>query len=100
MRKQRVDGRLRFRVWVAGTLVREDWAGAPYEMALIAGEHERIAREASEKGKGFTVEVYDPDKPEEEAYLRFGSDAAGMVTPVPVTAADLKAEARRRWPAP
>jgi hypothetical protein len=74
------DG-LRFRVWVDGKLTLEEWIDDPEKADPAAGRH-AVAALAS--GKPWLVEIFDPDLPEEEAYIRFGSDPAGMVEPIPL----------------
>ena len=82
------DPRLRFRIWTAGHLVAEQWL----DVLVIAERgsdglglaHARIAMEASKAGQPWLVEIYDPEMPEDQAYLRFGTDTAGMTQPRPV----------------
>jgi len=84
------DGRLRFRVRVDGEIVAEDWLPAPeWEGRGNAGEalaqrHRSLCEAAEAEDKRWQIEVYDPDVPDDEAYLRFGTDQAGMVLPVHV----------------
>jgi hypothetical protein len=77
---------LRFRVWVDGELVREDWLPGitPIVGADLARQHAAVASLAQDSGKTWLVEVYDPDAPADEGYLRFGSDTEGMVCPCAV----------------
>lgn len=77
---------LRFRVWVGGQLVREDWLpGASLDAGSdLAHIHGAIAGGADDRGEPWLVEVYDPGAPDDEARIRFGSDVAGMVAPVPM----------------
>jgi hypothetical protein len=70
---------LRFRLYVAGELVDEQWA-AENGPELAAG-HQRIAEQADAAGKLWLVEVFNPDEPEDAAYFRFGTDTGGMVAP-------------------
>jgi hypothetical protein len=87
------DPRLRFRVWRAGKLAGEHWFNAgtadPAEVAAVAGEHGRIAAEAAEHGETWLVEVYDPGRPPEHAYTRWGTDQDGMTDPAEVPHRDL-----------
>jgi hypothetical protein len=78
--------RLRFRVWVGGELIREDWlpGATPLAGTDLATQHAAIASLAGDVGTSWLVEVYDPDAPAEEAHLRFGTDTAGMVLPAPL----------------
>jgi hypothetical protein len=75
-----IHDQLRFRVWVEGVLVREDWlpGARPESGAALALVHGGLATEAEARGERWLVEVYDPDAPAEDGYLRFGSDTAGM----------------------
>jgi hypothetical protein len=81
-----IHDQLRFRVWVGGELVREDWLpgatlGAGVDLARV---HAGLATEAEAKDTPWLVEVYDPAAPVDEGYMRFGSDASQMVCPVAV----------------
>lgn len=80
-----VSAGLRFRVFVAGVLEVEDWVDAEHagrETAVgLAFQHAAVALTS---GKPWLVEVFDPDAPPDEAFIRFGSDAAGMVEPIVV----------------
>jgi hypothetical protein len=84
------DDRLRFRVRVDGEIVAEDWLpsreweGRADSGEQLAQRHKAICEAAEDDGKRWQIEVYDPDVPEAEAYLRFGTDQAGMVLPVHV----------------
>jgi hypothetical protein len=81
-----IHDQLRFRVWVGGELVREDWLpGARLEAGEALGNvHAGLATEAEARGEQWLVEVYDPAAPVDEGYLRFGSDTSAMVCPVAV----------------
>lgn len=81
-----IHDQLRIRVWVGGELVREDWLPGA---TITAGEdlghvHAGLAVAAEAQGEAWLVEVYDPDAPADEGYLRFGSDTSRMVGPVAV----------------
>jgi hypothetical protein len=84
------DPRLRFRMWVGGHLVCDGWVdtsqpGAQQQVDTIqAGQLER-AEAASAAGARWLIEVYNPEAPEDQAYLRFGTDKAGMHDPHPMT---------------
>jgi hypothetical protein len=86
------DDRLRFRVHVDGELLAEDWLpaaeweGRADAGAALAERHKAICEAAEEQGQRWQIEVYDPDLPEAEAYLRFGTDKAGMILPITVVA--------------
>ena len=92
------ESRLRLRLWVEGELVDEAWVGPADDMELVSARQERMAKEATDAGQVFMAEAYDPDLPESQAYLRFGTDPRGRVAPTPgATAEDLEAEIDRRW---
>ena len=80
-------GHLRFRLWVDGELTREDWLpGATLDGDLWLLETVGVRAEAPEP---WLIEVYDPGGADaDEEYLRFGSDAAGMVVPVVLIGSD------------
>ena len=83
------DPRMRFRGWVRGQLLDEVWgdvAAGTTEDAMLCGDvlslrHLAITQAADEAGRPWLIEIYDPAKPELEAYVRFGTDAVGMVDP-------------------
>jgi hypothetical protein len=82
----------RFRVWVGGELVLEEWL---YEgVAAHWADHaaSRHAALALADGRPWLIEVYDPSAGEEHGYLRFGTDRRGMVEPMPLD--DGETEAR------
>jgi hypothetical protein len=83
------DPRLRFRVFVDSELAAEHWLdteaeGADAELERFKAAHARLTDLAEAGGLPWMVEVYDPDQPEDEAYVRFGSDPRGMVRPIEV----------------
>ena len=88
-------------MWVAGQLLDESWVNVAADPdALAAGDvlsvrHIALTRAADEAGQRWLVEIYDPDKPEAQAYVRFGTDAVGMVDPQVV--ADLAESLRGRY---
>jgi hypothetical protein len=73
---------LRFRVWVGGRLLLEEWITAPDHAAVAAVKHAAVALDT---GEPWLVEVFDPEAPAAEAYMRFGTDTAGMVDPSAVS---------------
>lgn len=78
------DG-LRFRVYVDGRLADERWLDLDSDFhAAIAAQNEVIGR--SER---WLIEVYNPDAPEDQAYVRFGGDRQGMVEPHDVPDGDI-----------
>jgi hypothetical protein len=83
------DPRLRFRVYVDGRLRVETWIDCIDADASAAADeaarlHAAITDAAAAAGSVWLTEVYDPDQPEANAYLRFGTDRAGMTAPRPV----------------
>jgi hypothetical protein len=82
------DPRLRFRVWDDGRLADEHWIDADTATAgdaeAAAARQAAIVAAAAEAGRPWLAEVYDPALPEGRAYLRWGTDTAGMVNPVAV----------------
>jgi ribosomal protein L37E len=72
---------LRMRLYVAGKVVDEQWVDSPELVEQIGARHQAIAEDAERAGQVWMVEVWDPDAPENAAYLRFGTDQAGMVEP-------------------
>ena len=81
-----IHDKLRFRVWVGGEMVREDWlpGATPLAGSELGTTHAALATLADAEGQPWLVEVYDPDAPADEGYLRFGSDTGAMVCPVAV----------------
>jgi hypothetical protein len=72
---------LRIRLFLAGTMVLEEWIDDP-ALALAAGQrHMELAVDADQP---WLLEIFDPDAPTDTAYIRFGSDPAGMVDPMPL----------------
>jgi len=81
------DPRLRFRLWIDGHLEDEVWidADAPGAAELADSAQERhltLAQEAAAFGWPYLVEIYNPAEPPDRAYIRFGTDRAGMVDPL------------------
>lgn len=88
MRRTEEDPRLRFRIWVGAALVEDVWVDASNPDADAIGDaalrrHKAIARQAEADGREWLVEMYDPAQPPGRAYVRFGSDCEGMVSPEP-----------------
>ena len=84
------DPRMRFRVWVDGMLVGETWvdardADAEAQAARISEHHLSIAQLADAVGSLWLVEVFDPARPVHSGAVRWGTDPAGMVDPIPIT---------------
>lgn len=83
------DPRMRLRFYVDGTLADETWVDitSPAYRAQITAvrlRHETLAAAADATGKVWLAELYDPDQPDETAYIRFGTDQAGMIDPAPL----------------
>jgi hypothetical protein len=83
------DTLLRLRFYVGGTLRDELWVDAADAASsaltqTTAAYHATQAQMADAADVPWLVEVYDPAADEAEAYLRFGTDVAGMTAPLPV----------------
>lgn len=81
------DPRLRFRIWIDGELIDEVWFDSSNpdteQLASAAGERNSAhTQQADRESRRWLVEMYDPAKPEHEAYVRFGTDDAGLVDPL------------------
>jgi hypothetical protein len=76
---------LRFRVYVSGELADEDWAATATESGALQLRHKTLTDAADRDGTPWLIEVYDPDMPEDEAYLRIGTDRGRMTMPLPVS---------------
>jgi hypothetical protein len=90
------DPHLRFRVFTDGRLAVEHWFDArtvqPGDVVAMARDHAHHCREADEAGLPWLVEVYDPARPADRAFIRWGTDHAAMRAPGPVTRDRLAAE--------
>jgi|HubBroStandDraft_3_1064219.scaffolds.fasta_scaffold00345_4 hypothetical protein len=80
---------LRLRFWIGGQLRDEVWIDASDprsgELAeFCATYHANQADMANAAGVPWLVEVYNPELPDEHAYVRFGTDTDGMVAPIPM----------------
>lgn len=75
---------IRCRIWIDGELKNEEWAFAAKDAKRIAEKHFMMSTLAGEMGSKFLVETFLPGVPEDQAYVRFGTDADGMVYPMPV----------------
>lgn len=81
--------RLRLRFWTGGQLRDEVWLSADDTDAAalaehVATHHAQLAHLAEAAGVPWLVEAFDPSAEEGSAYVRYGTDTAGMVQPVPV----------------
>jgi hypothetical protein len=74
-------GLLRFRLFIGGHLIDEKWAVSPAQAEGISARHEQLTVAAERGGARWLIEVYDPDEPEDAAYLRFGNDLHMMTAP-------------------
>jgi hypothetical protein len=85
---------LRLRFWIGGRLHDEVWLDAADPEAgdlasFCATYHSDLAEMAEAAGVPWLTEVYDPAQPRDRAYLRIGTDTAGMVQPKPLAPGDL-----------
>jgi hypothetical protein len=81
------DNRLRLRLWIDGALIDEAWIDstdpdAPAKVDAVHAVHTHLAELANAHGVPWLTEVYNPEAPDEEAYIRVGTDKAGMVQPL------------------
>jgi hypothetical protein len=80
--------RLRFRLYVERRVVDERWVNLAREFVERASElgdaQNLLARQASEAGLVWHVEVFDPSRPPGMAYLRFGTDKGAMRVPIEI----------------
>jgi hypothetical protein len=81
------DSRLRLRLWIAGALISEAWIDsldprAQDLTAEVSEVHSHLAELADAHGVPWLTEVYDPEAPEDQAYIRVGTDKDGMVQPL------------------
>jgi hypothetical protein len=70
---------LRIRLFLSGTMVLEEWIEDPALAQAAAERHMAMALGAIQP---YLVEIFDPDAPADTAYIRFGTDAGGMVDPM------------------
>jgi hypothetical protein len=80
---------LRLRFWMGGELRDEVWLDTSDPRAAELAEfcstyHAAQAELADAAGVAWLVEVYNPELPEENAYVRFGTDTDGMVAPIAI----------------
>jgi hypothetical protein len=80
---------LRLRLWIDGQLRDQVWinAGDPDAAARIdraTTTHDAAVDQANALGLPWMIEVWNPELPEAEAFLRFGTDDGGMVAPEPI----------------
>lgn len=72
--------RLRFRLWIDGYLVSDEWATQEDGAEDLAERQAALIAENSLRP--YLVEIYNPVEPEDQAYIRFGTDDRGMVDPL------------------
>lgn len=80
------DPRIRFRVYVSKELVDETWVdcSAPdYQdvAALCRKRHMAIVEESMAANKPHLIEIFDPEQPEGDQYIRYGTDKDMMTLP-------------------
>lgn len=62
---------LRFRVFLDGEIHVEEWLDEQDDIAAAPMRHfEEVSKHSD---KTYMIEIFDPDAPEEEAYVRFRS---------------------------
>lgn len=84
------DPRMRLRLWVDAELVDETWIDcgnpdAEKHFDALMDRYERTTLAVHQMDRPWLIELYDPARPEHEAYTRFGSDTAGMTDPRPMS---------------
>jgi hypothetical protein len=98
-----IRGQIRIRFWTAGQLRDELWFGKhDPEMSqlcnFVTDYHQALADRADQTGLRWLVEVYDPSAAPEQAYVRFGTDQAGMRDPIPMMWRNTPPDGFRRLP--
>ena len=90
------DPRLRFRVWIGGRLVDEQWidvlAISQAGLAQMQFAHVAHVDRANVADEPWMIEIYDPEEPDDRAYFRFGTDSGAMVQPEPLGEQETLAE--------
>jgi hypothetical protein len=69
---------IRFRLYLDQELEVEDWLRNESDIVSTPKHHMKVALES---GRDWMMEIYDPQKPGEEGYFRFGSHPWGRVEP-------------------
>jgi hypothetical protein len=95
------DPRLRLRLWIDGALIDEAWIDsldphAASRVDAVHAVHTHLAELANAHGVPWLTEVYNPEAPEGDQYIRIGTDDAGMVQPVVGTITRLLADIETR----
>lgn len=89
-----VGGLLRWRVIRDdGEVVHSAWAfegTTDEDVDRIAAEQGAICSRLIDENRTFVVEVWDPDLPPEFAFMRFGTNPAGMRNPTAVDLDDIR----------
>lgn len=80
------DCGLRYRLYVAGRVVDEEWvdvmAGDMVQrFEKVIDRQITLAQVATDMGLPWLAEVYDPAEPGAGQYQRLGTDLAGMIEP-------------------
>ena len=80
---------LRLRFWIGGQLRDEVWIdaddpGSADLAGYCATYHAAQAEMADLAGIPWLDRVYNPELPEDQAYIRIGTDRAGMTRPAPL----------------
>jgi hypothetical protein len=79
-----LDDSLRIRLWIGAKLADEQWLVDGEQAAELGPAHVRRVQAADSEGLLWLVEVWDPAKPDDEAFMRYGTDSAGMAAPYEV----------------
>lgn len=94
-------GLARFRLFIDGSLVDEEWIQDPEEAAGVGARHTMLGGRAHDEGRVWLAEIFFPGDPPETAYTRFGTDEYGMSDPRALAGRDtfvaLDEELRRHW---
>lgn len=77
------EASLLVRVWIDAELVRAEWL-TEVDARLLSEVHTDQVALADREGKLWLVDVWDPEAPADHDHLRFGTDTAGMVAPIPL----------------
>lgn len=68
------------RIWIEGELLVKERL-TPRNLSTFGPQHVELVEAAEALGKPWMLEFEDPDLPEDERYLRWGTDPNGMVEP-------------------
>lgn len=78
--------RARFRLYVEGIVVDEEWIDKASHADRCAQRQIMLARAAHKAGRKWIAEMFDPNAPTDQAYMRFGTDRSRMLRPQPIDA--------------